>query len=68
MCVILDKGPAPSMAKIKLQFLVVSDGKRSADTYVVDVERTWTVAKWCVGDTQGGSHTEHTEEASEWPR
>ena len=48
MCVIIDKGPAPSMAKVKLQFLVCSDGKRSADTYVVDVERTWDLAKWCV--------------------
>lgn len=45
MCVIFDKGPAPSMAKVKLQFLVVSDGKRSADIYIIDVERTWTMAK-----------------------
>ena len=54
MCVIIDKGPAPSMAKVKLQFLVCSDGKRSVDTYVVDVERTWDLAKWCVDSSING--------------
>ncbi len=48
MCVVMDKGPAPSLAKIKLQYLVVTDGKKSAETYVLDVERYWTLQRWCV--------------------